>query len=335
MRIALFTHDISLDHDTGRGHPERPARIRAVLGGIRRTAAEVIELESPIADEATLGLIHHRRYIQAIEEFCLSGGGALDPDTVAGPASWEAALRSAGAGPCAVQTLLSGDADVAYVVMRPPGHHALPARAMGFCLFNNIAITARSLTERGHRVAIVDWDVHHGNGTQDIFYDDPDVLYVSLHEYPAYPGTGWHSEAGVGAGKGATLNIPWPSGTAGAPYRWAFERLVVPVLRRFEADWVLVSSGYDAHAADPLAGIRLIEDDYRYMASRLAAVTPPGRTVLFLEGGYDLAALEASAAATVQGLAAPSPWQPVMEPAGPPAEVARMVEESVAKHWDL
>ena len=336
MRVTLFTHEISLDHDTGRGHPERPARIGAVLEGIRRSSAEVVNIESPIAARRSIELIHDKAYIDAIEEFCESGGGALDPDTIARPASWEAALRSAGAGPAAVDALIRGDGDVAYIVMRPPGHHALPSRAMGFCLFNNIAITARELTERGDRVAIVDWDVHHGNGTQDIFYNDPDVLYVSMHEYPAYPGSGSPSEVGSGAGSGSTLNIPWPTGTGGVAYRWAFDRLIVPVLERYEPDWVLVSSGYDAHAADPLAGIRLVEDDYRYMASRVAVVAPTGRTILFLEGGYDLAALAGSAEATVEGLADPQGSSGSPRPdRGPAAIVADEVEATISKQWDL
>lgn len=336
VRVALFTHDISLDHDTGRGHPERPARIGAVLDGIRRSNAEIVDVESPVANRATLELIHDKRYIDSIERFCRSGGGALDPDTVARPASWEAALRSAGAGPAAVDALLRGGADVGYIVMRPPGHHALPARAMGFCLFNNIAITARHLTERGDRVAIVDWDVHHGNGTQDIFYRDPEVLYVSMHEYPAYPGSGWHSEWGDGPGSGATVNVPWPTGTSGIAYRWAFERLVVPVLQRFEPDWILVSSGYDAHDSDPLAGIRLVETDYRYMASRIAHVAPTGRTILFLEGGYDLAALSGSARATIEGLAEPSDAVDAMAPRhGAARVIIDDLEAAASRQWDL
>jgi acetoin utilization deacetylase AcuC-like enzyme len=174
---------------------------------------------------------------------------------------------------------------------------------MGFCLFNNIAITARWLTEEGHRVAIVDWDVHHGNGTQVLFYGDPTVYYASFHEFPAYPGTGWIEEQGIGAGRGSTLNVPFPSGTFGAPYRWAMRWLVMPRLEEFQPDWVLVSAGYDAHEADPLAGIRLREPDYGVMASLLTQVVPPERIVFFLEGGYNLAALTGSVAATLRGVA--------------------------------
>jgi acetoin utilization deacetylase AcuC-like enzyme len=178
---------------------------------------------------------------------------------------------------------------------------------MGFCLFNNIAVTAAQLVAEGERVAIVDWDVHHGNGTQDIFYGSPDVLYTSLHQYPFYPGTGWVDELGRGFGRGTTANLPMPAGAGGAEYRMAFDRIILPLLRQFDADWVLVSAGYDAHERDPLAGLRLVEADYQWMASTLAAVTRPARTVFFLEGGYNLEAIAGSVAATLTGTAGTPP----------------------------
>jgi acetoin utilization deacetylase AcuC-like enzyme len=318
------------------GHPERPARIPAVIEGVRTSGLDVIDLAAPEASVETLTVVHDLTYVEAIEHFCAAGGGALDPDTVARQASWEAALRSAGAGPAAVEALQSGMGEVAFLAMRPPGHHAMPARAMGFCLFNNIAITARMLSHQGERVAIVDWDVHHGNSTQDVFYTDPRVLYLSMHEFPAYPGTGWLHETGAGDGAGSTLNVPWPTGTGGSAYRWGFDELIVPILGQFEPDWLLISAGYDAHMADPLAGIRLVADDYRFMAGRIAGSVPQGRTVVFLEGGYDLSALTTSTAATLQGLANGADDSKAPMPArGPAADIARAVAEEAGRHWEL
>ena len=336
MRVILVSHDSSMRHDTGVGHPERPARVPAVIEGVRTSGLEVIDLSAPEASEQTLTVVHDATYVAAIERFCAAGGGALDPDTVARAQSWEAALRSAGSGPAAVEALERDQGDLAFLAMRPPGHHAMPARAMGFCLFNNIAITARLLTQQGQRVAIVDWDVHHGNSTQDVFYDDNRVLYLSMHEFPAYPGTGWLHECGAGDGEGMTLNIPWPTGSDGTAYRWAFDELFVPILRQYAPDWLLVSAGYDAHRNDPLAGIRLVADDYRFMAGRLAHLVPAARTVIFLEGGYDLAALRESTAATLRGFAgeegdpvAPFPQHPSA------AEIGRAAALEARRYWDL
>lgn len=336
MRVLLVTHPASMGHDTGPNHPERAARIPAVVEGVRASGLVVVDLEPPAASLRTLTLVHQEAYVSAVEHFCAAGGGALDPDTVAHAGSWEAALRSAGAGPAAVAALEAGEADVAFIATRPPGHHAMPARAMGFCLFNNIAITARLLVDRGHRVAIVDWDVHHGNSTQDVFYGEPDVLYVSMHEFPAYPGTGWLHEGGTGEASGMTVNFPWPTGTGGTPYRWGFDAIIHPVLEQFRPDWILVSSGYDAHRADPLAGIRLEADDYRFMAGRISRIVPRGRGILFLEGGYDLAALRTSTAATLQGWDAGSVDDQVTDPGGgPAAEIAHRVAMETSRHWDL
>ncbi len=340
MRLALDPHEVSLEHDTGWGHPERPARVPAVLEGVRSAADDIVEMEAPQADPDDIGRIHDQMYVSAIERFCAQGGGSLDADTVARASSWEAAVRAAGAGPAAVDLLRAGSADVGWVVMRPPGHHALPARAMGFCLFNNVAITAARLVAQGDRVAIIDWDVHHGNGTQDVFYDDPDVLYVSLHESPAYPGTGAAYETGAGRGAGANINVPWPAGTGGAAYRWAMTRIIRPVLDRFAPDWVLVSSGYDAHADDPLAGISLVEADYESMAASLRGVAPDARTIFFLEGGYDLGALRGSSAATVAGFAAGGTSadphaEPMPEPGTRAGQMAAAVLDAVRRRWDI
>jgi acetoin utilization deacetylase AcuC-like enzyme len=271
------------------------------MAGIEASGVDVVSRDAPVAATEHILLNHDAAYVEQIRLACAAGGAVLDPDTQVVTESWEAALRSAGAGPAAVAGLAAGEADAAFVATRPPGHHALHARAMGFCIFNNIAITARVLTAQGHKVAIVDWDVHHGNGTQDSFYEDPSVLYVSIHESGFYPGTGHADERGAGAGMGTTINVPLPAGTDGGVYRWLMRWVVRSALVDFAPDWLLVSAGYDAHRDDPLAGMKLESGDYAVMTHVVAGVVAPGRTIYFLEGGYDLAALEASTAATLRG----------------------------------
>jgi acetoin utilization deacetylase AcuC-like enzyme len=253
-------------------------------------------------DTVLLQTVHQPEYIERVRQRTRDHRVDLDPDTPAGPGSWEAALRAAGAGIAAVEHLRAGSAELAFLAIRPPGHHALADRAMGFCLFNNIAITARVLADEGARVAIVDWDVHHGNATQDTFLMDPDVLYVSLHQFPFYPGTGWVEEVGVGPGSGMTVNLSVPVHTAGDLYAEAFERAVNPILSQFDPDWVLVSAGYDGHAQDPLADASLVEADYQMMGAAVRTAAPDRRLILFLEGGYNLGAMERSIVATLAGI---------------------------------
>jgi acetoin utilization deacetylase AcuC-like enzyme len=202
----------------------------------------------------------------------------------------------------AVDALRNDECDVAFAAGRPPGHHAVPDRAMGFCLFNNAAVGAAKLAAAGERVVIVDWDVHHGNGTQDIFYRHPDVLYVSTHESPLYPGTGHLREIGDGDGAGTNVNLPFPAGTAGDTFRAAFDDVVIPLIERFAPTWLFISAGYDAHRADPLAGLGLTAGDYADMALRLQALVPARRLLVVLEGGYDLEALTYSTGATLSAL---------------------------------
>ncbi len=280
--------------------------------------------------------IHDASYVEEVRRFCMGGGGSFDPDTYAVPASWDAALHAAGAGPAAVDALVRREATTAFVAVRPPGHHAERNQAMGFCLFNNIAVTAAYLRRESFRVAIVDWDVHHGNGTQNSFWSNPDVLYVSLHEFPFYPGTGWLTETGVGEGEGTTVNVPLPSGTSSDDYRAAFARVVTPVVKQFAPDWILISAGYDAHVADPLGGLRLESSDYRAMAGALADIVPANRIVAFLEGGYDLDALASSSAATVEGVLGdegPQEWPSAIE--GSADRVVDLIVERVGRYWDL
>lgn len=331
MSILVYHHAASRLHDTGRDHPERPRRIDAVLAGARRVDG-IEERPAPAATPDDLLGVHSKRYVERIEAFCAGGGGHLDPDTVAVPASWEAALRSVGAGLAAADALVASEAKAALLAVRPPGHHALRERAMGFCLFNSAAVVCDRLARSGSRVAVVDWDVHHGNGTQDIFYERDDVLYVSIHEFPFYPGTGWVDEVGAGDGRGLTVNVPVPAGTGGGAYVEAFERIVDPVLAEFDPDWVVVSAGYDAHRADPLAGVALEAEDYGWMTARLWSLGTP--LILYLEGGYDLGALEGSVEATLRAVDGES-----ATPSGTDASpmAVRMIDEAAraaAAHWE-
>jgi acetoin utilization deacetylase AcuC-like enzyme len=305
VRVLLETHPRFLDHDTGRGHPERPARLQAVLAGIE--AAGLAEAIVPVAPEPAtredLERVHPAELLDALEDLCRSGGGAIDADTVTSADSWDAAVLAAGAGPDAVRRLDAGEGDAAFLAVRPPGHHATSTRPMGFCLVNNVAVVAAALADRGERVLIVDWDAHHGNGTQDVFYGDPRVVYVSMHQYPLYPGTGRIDETGAGAGVGATVNLPFPPGTTGDAYLAALDEVVVPLAEDFQPTWVIASAGFDAHRADPLTALGLTAGDFSDLTLRVMSLAPPGRRLAFLEGGYDLEALASSAAACVAGLA--------------------------------
>ena len=263
----------------------------------------LVPIEARPATRAELETVHPPGYLDALEGFCLHGGGHLDADTTACEASWSAALRAAGAGLDAAERLRNGEGDAAFVVVRPPGHHAVQRRAMGFCLVNNVAVMAATLAEAGERVMIVDYDAHHGNGTQEIFWDDPRVTYVSLHEWPQYPGTGARSDVGAGPARGKTVNIPVPSGTTGDRYLQAFDEIVVPLAERVKPTWLIVSAGYDGHVADPLCDLALSAGDYGEMTSRLTRLVPTGRLIAVLEGGYDLDALTNCAGATVAALA--------------------------------
>lgn len=313
-------------HDTGRGHPERAARLVAASRGL--DAADLrdarVELEPRAATPRELARVHDPTYLASMERFCAEGGGMVDPDTVAGVDSWTAAVHAAGAGLQAVDALRDGRGDAAFLAVRPPGHHAGRSRAMGFCLVNSVAVTAASLTAAGERVAIVDWDAHHGNGTQDLFWNDPDVLYLSLHEFPLFPHTGRLEETGGPAAPGTVCNVPLPAGATGDVFLEAFDEVIEPIVERFSPGWVVVSAGFDAHRRDPLTGGALSSGDFAALAGRVAAFAP-GRTVAYLEGGYDERALVDSVAVTTAALLPGAPAPP-HEPAtggGPGRDVVR------------
>jgi len=305
MTTLLYTHPACLDHNPGRHHPESPARLRAVLRALEDPEfAPLKRCEAPEAAPEDLLRVHPRRHVDGIlGAVPKTGHVGIDADTVLSPASGEAALRAAGAVVAAVDAVLAREADNAFCAIRPPGHHAEPQRAMGFCLFNNAAIGAlRAREVHGlARVAVVDFDVHHGNGTQAAFEADGSLFYASTHQYPLYPGTGAANETGVGN----VVNVPLRPMAGSSQFRSAVTHRILPALDGFRPELVLVSAGFDAHRSDPLAQLMLEEADYTWVTEKLLEIAyrhAEGRLVATLEGGYDLPALAASAAAHVRVL---------------------------------
>lgn len=332
MRSLYIHHPSSLAHDTG-NHPEQAARIPAIEKALEARGWLGFEREPapPIARER-LEAVHPERYIDGIRRFCEQGGGMLDVDTVAGKRSFEAALHAAGGAVYAVDTLLRREADLAFCGLRPPGHHAEPARAMGFCIFNNIAVAARhALDEHGlERVLVLDWDVHHGNGTNDIFYGSDEVLYASIHQSPLYPGTGALSENGAGPGEGFTINLPVPPGSGHDEWLSLAQHVVAAAGRSYRPQLVLVSAGFDAHRDDPLAGCMLTEQSFGELAAtmRALALELDAPLALMLEGGYDLRALSASVAAVLESARDGDVPSPV-----PVETLAGRAREHYARWW--
>jgi acetoin utilization deacetylase AcuC-like enzyme len=275
-----------------------------VLAGIAEAGlSDGIERRLPrAATRAELEQVHDDALVALLERVDREGGGWLDADTAMSADSLDAARLAAGAGLTAVEALDAGEADSAFCAVRPPGHHATPTRSMGFCLFNNVAVTAAALAARGERVLVVDYDAHHGNGTQDIFWHDDRVAYASSHQYPLYPGSGGLREVGEGAGRGTTINLPLPAGATGDAYRAGVDEVLAPFAAAFRPTWLLISAGFDAHRADPITDLGLSAGDYADLTAALLDLVPPGRRLVFLEGGYDLEALGASAAACVAAL---------------------------------
>jgi acetoin utilization deacetylase AcuC-like enzyme len=309
-KTGLVYHPDYLLHDPGRGHPERPGRLEAIMAHLkaRGLVDASLSIDPAPADEKWLREVHSEKYLRYLAQSANKAPIYLDADTGLSVDSYRVAKLATGGVLTAVDLIMGGKIDNAFVAARPPGHHALPDRAMGFCLINHVAVAARYIKKmhRLNHVLIVDWDVHHGNGTQDIFYDDPTVFYFSIHQWPYYPGTGNAAETGAGDGAGTTLNVPLPAGAGDAEVIDAFRHKLVPAMEVFRPEFVLISAGFDAHRDDPLADLDVTASGYRELTQivlEIAARFAQGRVVSLLEGGYNLQALGRSVEAHVSELA--------------------------------
>jgi acetoin utilization deacetylase AcuC-like enzyme len=327
----VYTHPASLGHDTG-SHPENAGRMRAIEEALKTAGrSDLEEVDAPQATREQLERAHDAAHLDRIESLCGAGGGMIDLDTVASEGSWEAALRASGAACDAAERLLTGEASAALCALRPPGHHAERGKAMGFCLLNNAAIAAEHARSLGsERVLIYDWDVHHGNGTEEIFKEAPEVLYASVHEWPLYPGTGDIAYRGEGEGEGFTVNLPVPAGSGDEVFCALTEHVVAPIAREFGPDLLVISAGFDAHRDDPLASCTVTERGYRGLASVCSLLAEELEVPLLvcLEGGYDPGALGRSVVATLEGIAGP-------DATGADSALAAPWRERFADRWAL
>ena len=320
--MLFSTHPTYLEHIAGRHHPERPERLNAVIAGshVAGVADALVALEPHPAPIAALERVHPPSYVGHLRDLSAAGGGEIDPDTSMSAGSWDAARLGAGAGLTAIAALRRGEGDAAFCAVRPPGHHATKTRSMGFCLISNVAVAAMSLADEGERVMIVDYDAHHGNGTQAVFVDDPRVLFVSLHQWPLYPGSGAANDIGVGAGAGFTMNIPMPPGATGEHYLRAFDEVIAPRAATFAPTWLIISAGFDGHRDDPITELGLSAGDYALLTARALTLVPNGRCLVMLEGGYDLEALTNCTAAALGAMAGRSVHTEAPTSGGPGAE---------------
>jgi acetoin utilization deacetylase AcuC-like enzyme len=330
--VGLYlAHPSSLQHDTG-AHPENASRLRAIEAALDEAGwPGLTRLEAPAATREQLERVHSPDHITGIEELCAQGGGMVDLDTVAGERSFDAALHAAGGAVEAVDRLLAGEDRFAFCGLRPPGHHAEEARAMGFCLFNNLAVAAaHAIAAAGaERVLVLDWDVHHGNGTEAIFAGSDQVLYVSIHQWPLYPGTGPAEYTGTGKGEGLTINLPVPPGAGSQEFLSLVQHLVAPVAREFRPGLLAISAGYDAHRDDPLAECEVDTQGFRDLAAAIRAVGDEldAPVLVCLEGGYNPAALAASVVATIDALGSDE------EAPEAPVDPARAFVERHSERW--
>jgi acetoin utilization deacetylase AcuC-like enzyme len=339
--LAIVDDPLFGEHRAEDPHPERPERLDAARAAVARADLDCPRVELPARDAtpAELERVHKAAYLERLGR-AAGTRGHFDADTYYGPQSVAAALRAAGGAVALVQALRSGQAGAGAALLRPPGHHARPESAMGFCLLNNIAVAAAAARADGaQRVAIVDWDVHHGNGTQEMFYEDPSVLYVSLHQFPFYPGTGAADESGSSEGRGYTVNVPLSAGADDAVYFAAIERIVAPVLEQYDPELLLISAGFDAHRRDPLASMALTDWGYAKMLSRLLRALPrgaAGRVALMLEGGYDLTGLSESLRASLEVLGGHDPEErPLSSLGSGHSDDLGRAERVVAQFWRL
>jgi acetoin utilization deacetylase AcuC-like enzyme len=337
MDTLLLTDDRMLAHEPGQWHPESPSRLAAILRRLDERAVPHVKLASPPrATEAELSRVHSAEHVRAL--LALAGRSEeIDPDTTVSAGSIEAALLAAGAAAESVRAVLDGRANGAFALVRPPGHHAERGRAMGFCLFNNIAVAAAEAHAKGlERVLCVDWDVHHGNGTQRSFWRSKDLLFLSTHQWPLYPGTGHESEVGEGEGAGYTVNVPLPSGCGDRDYAAVFRDLLLPLAETYRPELVLVSAGFDAHRDDPLGGMGLTADGFAALCGVVKDIADrhcPGKLVLTLEGGYDLQGLSDSVRCCVEVLA--SGGAPRLQPDASAAarDAIARAKAAQATHW--
>jgi acetoin utilization deacetylase AcuC-like enzyme len=348
-KTVVFYDPLYLEHDTGYGHPERAERLEATMQMLEKSGlSERVRILSPRdATVEEIELVHPRGYIEKIKSVAESGGGYLDMDTPVSARSYDAALRSTGASLEGLERIFAGEIDNAFCLQRPPGHHATATQGMGFCLFNNNAVASRFAMENYgvERVFILDWDAHHGNGIQDIFYDDDKVLYVSLHQYPHYPGSGSYQEVGSGAGEGYTVNFPLPPRSGEDVYLAAFDRVILPIARQYDPQLILISAGYDGHHSDPLCSMNLSASSYSEMATRLKGLAEDvcgGKMMACLEGGYDLLGIAASMTNTIAVLAGEDVR--IQEQEGPltgtpssgrGVELIEATREALSPYWSL